>query len=325
MRELDTESLTDFNKFIIGITKYRDSSYKRDLPPADIVWQEGSTKLLDYQKFCKSTFTTTILFVPSLINKHYILDLSEDKSLVRELAKNNIRVLMVDWGDPSSDEKHFVSINYAERLQRIFASINTEFIIAGYCFGGIIALKALETTYYSKIVKLFLFAVPWDFSKIDFQVPINATAIEEITEIVPGFLINYYFTITNFERIYKKFIKFADQIEDTPEYYNFIAVENWLRDNVDMSKSLLLEFNEGYIKSNKLMNSDFIDLTRINLPTILINPANDYLVPPSASLPLIQKLKPHKIITPHSGHIGMIVGKNAKVEMWEPFIEAILE
>ena len=46
-----------------------------------------------------------VVFVPSLINPPHVLDLAEANSLLRWLAAQGVRPLLVDWGTPAPAER----------------------------------------------------------------------------------------------------------------------------------------------------------------------------------------------------------------------------
>ncbi len=87
-----------------GVERYRLSPYVRDVEDPPPVWQEGSSRLL---KFGRRS-GVPVFFVPSLINKAYILDLDQERSLVRWLAERGFCVYLLDWGQPSTDERRMV-------------------------------------------------------------------------------------------------------------------------------------------------------------------------------------------------------------------------
>src|SRR5690242_17040506 len=66
--------------FLKGIERYRDHPYRRDVVDPVAIWQDGSTRLLDY-----GGAGAPLLVVPSLVNRAYILDLMPEKSLLRFL------------------------------------------------------------------------------------------------------------------------------------------------------------------------------------------------------------------------------------------------
>src|SRR5690349_18265489 len=63
-------------ELLAGIAAYRRHPYFRDLPDPPAVWSEGETRLLDY-----GGSGPPVLFVPSLINRAYVLDLMRNRSM----------------------------------------------------------------------------------------------------------------------------------------------------------------------------------------------------------------------------------------------------
>src|SRR5579871_3002734 len=67
--------------FLKGIHAYREHPYRRELADPPAVWREGSSRLLDYSR--PAADGLVLLAVPSLINRAYVLDLTEERSLMR--------------------------------------------------------------------------------------------------------------------------------------------------------------------------------------------------------------------------------------------------
>ena len=100
--------------FLAGIDGYRRHPYRRGLDSQrdapDVLWHQGSSRLLDYgtgSSGAAEDHAPTVMFVPSLINRAYILDLSRDRSLMRYLAASGIRPMLLDWGAPAGSERDF--------------------------------------------------------------------------------------------------------------------------------------------------------------------------------------------------------------------------
>ena len=101
--------------FLRGIERYRHHSYRRAMPEMPPLWEEGTTRLLDYAPGGGAP----VLVVPSLINKGYILDLAPGNSLLRYLAGQGLRPLLLDWNAPGEIEKKFGLTDYiAGRIER---------------------------------------------------------------------------------------------------------------------------------------------------------------------------------------------------------------
>jgi polyhydroxyalkanoate synthase len=101
-RAVGAEARRRLSALATGIAAYRRHPYRRTLTEPPALWQEGSTRLLDYGAVAGGAAAggPPLLVVPSLINRAYVLDLTAEKSLLRWLAAQGLRPLLVDWGAP---------------------------------------------------------------------------------------------------------------------------------------------------------------------------------------------------------------------------------
>ena len=128
-----------------------------DDPPA--IWTEGSSRLLDYG----SPDDPPVLVVPSLVNRAYVLDLMPEHSMLRFLATEGVRPLLLDWGYPGEVERNFTLSDYiAGRLERAMEAVGQSLTLAGYCMGGLMAVAAAHRRP-DLVRRLVLLASPWDF------------------------------------------------------------------------------------------------------------------------------------------------------------------
>src|SRR5260370_25902432 len=79
---VDAELRSRADIFLRGLERYRRHPYRRALVDPPVLWRDGSSRLVDY----RPTGGAPVLVVPSLVNRAYILDLAEGKSLLRYLA-----------------------------------------------------------------------------------------------------------------------------------------------------------------------------------------------------------------------------------------------
>src|SRR5579883_3519237 len=143
---LDTELRARADAFLSGLERYRHHPYRRAVAEPPILWQEGSTRLLDYGP----PEGQPLLVVPSLINRAYILDLAPEKSLLRFLSGMGMRPLLIDWGRPGAVERDFTLTDYiAGRLEGAAdaaagATGGGPMALIGYCMGGLLALALAQ-------------------------------------------------------------------------------------------------------------------------------------------------------------------------------------
>ena len=154
--------------FLDGIKRYRDHPYCRiralgDAMPATI-WQDGSSRLLDYGTGEDKDGEKIVLFVPSLINCGYILGLTRDRSLMRYLATSGLRPMLLEWGAPAGKERDFGLEDYIcgrldGALDAALDATGRPIALAGYCMGGMLAMPAALARP-ADIFELVLMATP---------------------------------------------------------------------------------------------------------------------------------------------------------------------
>jgi polyhydroxyalkanoate synthase subunit PhaC len=99
-------------------TLWRTSSYKiSNIEKYSLFrYYDGSTREGDKNDYKTYPPTTPLLIVYAFINRHYILDLLPEISVVRSLLRQGFDIFATDWGTPSAYDKdltigHFVN-NY---------------------------------------------------------------------------------------------------------------------------------------------------------------------------------------------------------------------
>ena len=165
---LGAEARARLEAMLDGIERYRTHPYRRVLDEPPEIWREGSSRLLDYgATHPEAANGAPVLFVPSLVNRGYVLDLSARRSLLRNLAGRGLRPMLLEWGAPGADEKGFSFTDYvATRLEHALDAglgLGTGPVpVVGYCMGGQLAL-ALSLRRPKDIARLALLATPWDY------------------------------------------------------------------------------------------------------------------------------------------------------------------
>jgi polyhydroxyalkanoate synthase len=310
-----------------GIAAYRRHGYQRSLPPPPAIWSESETELLDY-----GGEGHKILFVPSLVNRAYILDLMPDASMMRWLAGNGAHPYLLDWGWPGDIERKFTLTDYvAGRLERAIAAIPGPLILAGYCMGGLLALAAAQR-HRGKIAALALLATPWDFHAAGAaqskQLADSLPMLEPMMNLsgtLPIDALQTLFTMIDPFGVGEKYRDFALQNPLSSRAQRFVAMEDWLADGVPLSAPVARETLSGWYGANSPATGTWriagqpVDPTLLSLPAFIAAPGRDKLVPPESARSLAQKIPNAVYIEPNAGHIGMIAGTHAQTALWEPF------
>jgi polyhydroxyalkanoate synthase len=321
-RALASEGRRRLARLLDGIAAYRHHPWRR--PPLDVpvVWQEGTTRLLDYG--APGAPGPALLVVPSLINRAYILDLTAETSLLRFLGGAGCRPLLVDWGAPGAAERDFDLTAYiAGRLEAALdaakAAGAARPVLVGYCMGGLLAV-ALALRRPQDLAALALLATPWDFHAERPEqarlIGASAAAFEPVLAALgelPVDLIQLLFAAIDPSQVIRKFLDFAALDPASERARLFVALEDWLNDGVPLAAPVARECLAGWYGAN----SPGRDVWRVAgravtplcvaLPTLAVIPDRDRIVPPASALALAERLPRATVLRPAAGHIGMAV------------------
>lgn len=323
-------------QFATGVSKLNDATRGKAQSPLPCILEQGSTKLLH-----ASGDGPPVILIPSLINRAYILDLGPKNSLVRSLAKNSLDVYLVDWDAPGDQEKSFRIDDYIDRLECIRDAVAGRTgqapMLAGYCMGGLLAL-ALVARDPDRIAKLALLATPWDFSKmprpgiqhLGNSMPWLRSMIDA-TNVLPVDVLQAMFAGIDPCATARKFRQFSTMVSDSTTARAFVQLEDWLNDGVPLSGPVAIEcLQDWYIdnvtgKGTWRTAKTVVDPQLFTLPTWVIVPENDVIVPPGTALPLGELMPNAEVTELSSGHIGMIAGGRAKRQLYDPLAAWLLK
>jgi polyhydroxyalkanoate synthase len=328
---VDAELRARSDLFLRGLERYRHHPYRRSLAAPPVLWQEGSTRLLDY----RPAGGPPLLVVPSLINRAYILDLTAEKSLLRHLAAVGLRPLLVDWGRPDEAERSFSLTDYiAGRLEAAAeagaAAAGRPLGVLGYCMGGLLAL-ALAERRPRLVAALALLATPWDFhAERAGQARLLGTLAEPLARSfallgeVPVDVLQLLFAALDPLLALRKFSRFARLPAGSAEERDFVALEDWLNDGVPLALPVARDCLAGWYGANRPARRCWrvagrpVLPERVPVPSLVVVPAQDRIVPPATAAALAQALPQAERLTPPLGHIGMMVAREAPRAVWHP-------
>jgi poly(3-hydroxyalkanoate) synthetase len=314
-----------------GIAAYRRHPWRRDMTEPPAIWREGSSSLLDYGSSGGISGATPVLFVPSLVNRAYVLDLMPDHSMLRFLAAAGIRPLLLDWGFPGELERSFTLTDYvAGRLERALASVGEPVTLAGYCMGGLMSVACAQRRP-DAVRRLVLIATPWDFHAADpagaAQVAALLPALEPALTFggaLPIDALQMLFALLDPGSVGAKYRKFGTQDQTNARASMFVAMEDWLNDGVPLAAAVARETLTGWYGANSPALGNWriagwpVQPETLRLPCWVAAPERDRIVPPESATPLAACIEGAVLHAPKSGHVGMVAGSAARQVLWEP-------
>lgn len=330
--ELLAEALRQDSALLAGIAAYRRHPWRRTLEDPPAIWSEGGSRLLDYG----APEDPVALVVPSLVNRAYVLDLMPEHSMLRWLAGQGIRPLLLDWGWPGEAERRFTLTDYvAGRLERAMAAAarvarGPRPVLVGYCMGGTLAVAAAQRRP-DLLRGLVLLAAPWDFHT---EEPERAMALARMlplmepafgfAEALPVDMLQVLFALLEPFGVTAKYRAFAHLRPDSPRARLFVALEDWLNDGVPLAAPVARECLGQWYGANSPARGTWriaglaVEPAALSLPTFVASPARDRIVPLASASPLARLIPGAVLHTPAAGHIGMAAGSGAEAALWRP-------
>jgi poly(3-hydroxyalkanoate) synthetase len=325
--------LREDRALIAGIAAYRRHPYTRRLPDPPVPWAEGGSRLLDYA--VPGAVGPPVIFVPSLVNRAYVLDLEEKTSLLRFLAGQGVRAMLLDWGWPGEAERAFTLTDYiAGRLERALMALPVPAVVVGYCMGGLLALAAALRRP-DRVRALGLLAAPWDFHATPEDATRAAAAaallpalepLMQATGTLPVDTIQTLFSGLDPWGIPRKFRAFARLDQSSPRAALFVALEDWLNDGVPLAAPVARETLGGWYGANTparlawRVAGAVVDPAEARMPAFLAIPYRDRIVPPASARSLAARLPGARVHEAEAGHIGMAAGSTAEAALWRPLL-----
>ncbi len=331
---LEAEIARRARAYLDGLEAYRRHPYRRPAAAAPVVWQEGATRLLDYGR---DDDAPAVLVVPSLINRHYVLDLLPERSFLRHLASRGLRPLVVDWGSPGAAEIGLDLAGYVDRLDRAFAfaaqSAGKSLAVLGYCMGGLLAL-ALALRRQRRLTALALLATPWDFhaegaaqAHLLGLLGDRLPAAETGAASLPVELVQSLFFLLDPFLAERKFVRFAALDPVAEEARGFVALEDWINDGVPLPLTVARECLRSWYGDNApgrgvwRVGGRAVRPQLLRRAALVVIPGRDRIVPPGSAEPLAAAIPEAEVLRPPLGHVGMMSAARAPDLLWTPIAE----
>jgi polyhydroxyalkanoate synthase len=279
---------------------------------------------------------TPVLIVYSLIGRHTMTDLQEDRSLVRNLLNMGVDLWIVDWGDPSRADRwlsinDYVSGYIDDCVTAMLDHTGAEKVnLLGICEGGVftLAYAALEPT---RVHNLVMIITPLDFHADQNNEDLEKGFINvwtrsltredvdrmiEVWGVLPGeFMGTIFSMLTPIRSATKYNLDLLDVVDDERKFMNFLRMEKWLADRPHHPGEAAREWLTDLYQDNKLINNEWelggrtVDLQKITMPVLNIFALDDHIIPPATSRALNGKLgtSDYTELGLAGGHIGVFV------------------
>jgi polyhydroxyalkanoate synthase len=263
-----------------------------------------------------------LVVVPSLINPPFVLDLAAHNSLLRWLATQGVRPLLVDWGKPDRTERsRNIAGHVEELLIPLIAALGETPLMAGYCLGGTIALGAAAIR---PPRALALIATPWHFSGFSDAARDEIVGLWNAAEpmcrelgLVPMEVLQSGFWRLDPARTVAKYEAFAEMPPDSAEAAAFVALEDWANAGAPLTYAAGAEMFGLFAENATGCGAWQVGGSRVD-PHALPCPIADFVSTSDRIVPAASATGVADRRELSAGHVGMIVGRKAQAQLWQP-------
>ena len=301
--------------------------------PKEPIYEEDKLVLYRFRPPREKPHTIPVLIVYALVNRPYMVDLQEDRSIVRSLLQGGLDVYLIDWGYPDAGDRYLTLDDYINGyLDRCVDVVRRRcgvdaINILGICQGGTFSL-CYSALHPEKVRNLITTVTPVDFHAGPNLLSrwaryVDVDLLVDTLGNIPGELLNWtYLSLKPFRLTGQKYLDLVNLLDDPAQARNFIRMEKWVFDSPDQAGEAFRQFLKDFYQRNGLIKGEIriggrdVDLKRVTMPVLNIYASEDHLVPPAASRPLGQYVgtDDYRALEFPGGHIGIYVsGKSQKM------------
>ena len=315
--------MTDRSAFVVGKSLATT--------PGAVIYRNELMELIRYQPETSEVRATPIVIMPPWINKYYILDLTERKSLVRHLLRKGFTVFVISWKNPGPElaetqfDDYIVSgLNQAVEVAKK-ACGSSHVHAAGYCIGGT-ALATLMAWLNRKHDKEAVPVAHWTLltTLVDFARPgaievfVDEETIEALDQMMAqqGYLdgreMGRAFRMLRSNSLIWHYFVHGYLYGETPPAFDVLY---WNTDVTRMPRSMHSFYLREFYLKNRLIGKDKlsvagepIDLARIRQPLYAVGCEEDHIAPWKATFKIAGRISaPVRYALSSSGHILGII------------------
>jgi poly[(R)-3-hydroxyalkanoate] polymerase subunit PhaC len=328
--------LIDINQKVLkgieNLSRIRAEDIQVGASPKEEIYREDNLVLYHFTPMVDQPFRVPVLIVYALVNRPYMVDLQEDRSLVRNLLKLGMDVYLIDWGYPARADRFLTLDDYingyinncvdAVRERHGAEGIN----LLSVCQGGTFSL-CYTALHPDKVKNLITMVTPVDFHVRE-GVPnlwgrcasgpqsMDIDGLVDAFGNIPGEFMNLGFLMLKpFQLGVGKYVEMIDILDDEDKLRNFLRMEEWIFDSPDQAGEAYRQFMKDFYHGNKVIKAEvkiggqLVDLSKIKVPVLNVYAEQDHLVPPPSSIALGQFIgsTDYTVRSFPVGHIGMYV------------------
>lgn len=301
--------------------------------PGEVIFQNDLMQLIQYYPTAKQQHATPILFVPSWINKFYILDMKPENSLIKYMLDQGHSVFVVSWVNPTRDHAEmdfadYMTLGPIAALDVIREVTGEEKAnILGFCIGGILVtalLAYLAGLDDDRIASATTLATMVDFENVgEIGVFVDDDRLNSMRHHMAekGYLDAHHlqdmFSMLREKDLIWSFVEANYLRGQKPRAFDLLS---WNSDSTRLPSAMLLWYLEkvylknGLRKPNALeLKGVKVDITKIKTPCFILATKLDHIAPWQSVYPATDFLGGEvEFVLGGSGHIAGVINPPAE-------------
>ncbi|MCI4664183.1 MAG: class I poly(R)-hydroxyalkanoic acid synthase [Neomegalonema sp.] len=324
---------TDMDKFKIGENVATT--------PGKVIYRNEVMELIQYAPTTENVRARPLLIAPPWINKFYILDLNEKKSLVRWLVAQGHSVFVISWVNPDASLANKEFVDYiAEGLFEAAAVVLEEtgaddLDLAAYCIGGTMTGSALsylaqepEHPLNGRIASATFFTAQFEFSNAgELQIFVDDEQLDALEDAMSDGVLNADKMASSFNMLRASDLIWGFVVNNYllgKEPFPFDMLY-WNSDSTNMPAQVHRYYLRQFYRDNALatgalqMGGRTLDLGRVDIPTYHVATKEDHIAPADSVYRGVRLLGgDRRFVLAGSGHIAGVVNPPAsnKYQFW---------
>lgn len=309
--------------------------------PADVVWHHNKLRLLRYRpRAAGLALPTPVLLVPSLINRHYVLDLTPGKSLAAWLVDQGFDVFCLDWGAPGREDADLdlddiVLGLLGHAVRRVASQARQQggdgrVHLLGYCMGGMLTAM-LAARRPDEVASMVAVATPvalgddggllraW--AQVD---TLDLEALVAATGAVPAWLLQGAFQLLRPTLQLSKAVHLVDRAWRPGFVASHLAMEAWANDNVALPGAFFRRYIQEIYRDDALARGTLslggapLRLQEVRAPTLAVVFGDDHIAPAASCRVLLELIgsERRELLELSGSHVGGVVSAAAGKRLW---------
>lgn len=301
--------------------------------PKELVWESDKVKMYHYLRDTPVKCATPVLVSFAMLNRHDVLDLQPDRSLMKKLVDEGLDVYIMDWGYPTKADRYLSMEDYIDgymkdavdflRKRHGVAKIHKQ----GICQGGTFSM-IFAALYPEKLKSLTTYVAPFDFEVggcmlYKWAKYIDVDTMVDSVGTIPGEQIDSAFGMLKPSMNYSKYFGVMDSLEDQDKLLNFLRMEKWKADLPAIAGEMYRKYIKDLFRDNLLIKGEFelggrrVDLKNMTVPFLNVYATEDNIIPNTSTRTVMAHLgatDKQEYAFP-GGHIGVFVGSKSQREL----------